>query len=173
MQLQCSQCGVTFQRDKYKKSKSGIYFCSRDCQYKHQQEKQSDELTDYRRMYMKAAQRAKRNDIQFDISTEDIKHIWLSQDGKCNLTGEPLKIGATVWEKQHGYTTASLDRVNSASGYTVDNVQIVHKDVNQMKWNMDQSTFIHWCHRVASHNEFLDYVGGSVYNGPIDADTPF
>ena len=44
--------------------------------------------------------------------------------------------------------TASLDRIDSKLGYTSNNIQWVHKDLNYMKSDLDQSVFIEWCRKV-------------------------
>jgi hypothetical protein len=48
-------------------------------------------------------------------------------------------------------TTASLDRKDSGKGYTLDNVQWVHKRVNIMKNIISDMEFIEWCKKVANH----------------------
>ena len=45
--------------------------------------------------------------------------------------------------RKHGYQggTASLDRIDSKKGYTIDNIQWVHKDVNKMKMDLQEEDF--------------------------------
>jgi hypothetical protein len=47
--------------------------------------------------------------------------------------------------------TASLDRIDSTKGYIKGNIQWVHKDVNKMKWNWNQSNFINWCKLITNY----------------------
>ena len=47
--------------------------------------------------------------------------------------------------------TASLDRIDSSKGYTKDNVQWVHKDINYIKRDLSDSEFITLCKKVATH----------------------
>lgn len=61
---------------------------------------------------------------------------------RFNNTGEKLN-------KQ----TASLDRIDSNIGYIKDNVQWVHKHVNQMKWNFDEDYFIDLCRKIVKNND--------------------
>ena len=49
--------------------------------------------------------------------------------------------------------TASLDRIDSNKGYTKDNVQFVHKDINWMKQDFEQNKFIEYCKKVANKHE--------------------
>lgn len=66
------------------------------------------------------------------------------QNFKCALSGIPLE-----WSEQSGM---SIDRINSSKEYTLDNIQLVHKDVNIMKNAFDQTYFIEVCKLIASKN---------------------
>lgn len=69
----------------------------------------------------------------------------MAQNRQCKLSGMPLKF------KTHKYDevgNASLDRIDSSKGYTIDNVQWVHKDINKMKWNINQPEFLWLCDSV-------------------------
>ena len=48
-------------------------------------------------------------------------------------------------------TTASLDRIDSKKGYTIDNVQWVYKKINMMKQNYDQKEFVNLCCLIAEN----------------------
>jgi hypothetical protein len=49
--------------------------------------------------------------------------------------------------------TASLDRIDNAVGYVRENIQIVHKDANYMKYIYSQDYFIKMCNLVASKHK--------------------
>jgi len=38
--------------------------------------------------------------------------------------------------------TASLDRIDNNLGYTINNIQWVHKDINRIKREYDQNVFL-------------------------------
>ncbi len=61
---------------------------------------------------------AKKRGFEFNISKEDMWEQWLVQDGKCALSGIELHIERN-YQKLKGMT-ASLDRIDSTRGYTVD-----------------------------------------------------
>ena len=46
------------------------------------------------------------------------------------------------------YKTASVDRIDSSKGYIADNIQILHKDINVMKWDFTQDYFLHLCYLI-------------------------
>jgi len=90
-------------------------------------------------------------DFSFEITKEDMWQQWLKQDGKCALSGIPLTIERNY--KKMKTMTASLDRIDSTKGYTTDNIQWVHKDLNRMKMNYDNQYFIDMCKLVANNNK--------------------
>lgn len=75
------------------------------------------------------------------------------QANRCALSGFSIHIADTIkGDMNRGETTASLDRIDSSKGYTRDNIQWVHKNVNKMKVDLEQSVFIELCRAIASHN---------------------
>lgn len=79
-----------------------------------------------------------------DITIEDVYKIWINQNKKCNLSG--LEID---FVKRENGITASIDRIDSNKEYMLDNIQLVHKDVNLMKNHFNQNYFIQMCKLIA------------------------
>jgi hypothetical protein len=52
-------------------------------------------------------------------------------------------------------TTASLDRIDSSKGYIEGNVQWIHKHINKMKNNFNESYFIEICKKISQKNQNL------------------
>jgi hypothetical protein len=93
--------------------------------------------------YNGKVRRATQRGYEFTITIEEIWDIYIAQDKVCALTGVPIAFN----------DTASLDRVDNSQGYVCENIQIVHKDVNYMKYTYSQDYFIKMCNLVASkHN---------------------
>jgi hypothetical protein len=91
---------------------------------------------------------ARNRDIPFEITLEEAENQWEKQVGKCAYTGTPLTNGDSdnrIWTGN-----ASLDRVDSSKGYTVDNIQWVIKDVNTMKMDLSSDRFVELCKLVAA-----------------------
>lgn len=82
------------------------------------------------------------------VSALQAWELFLQQDRKCALTGEVLVFSSF----RSLDTTASLDRVDSKSNYTIDNIQWIHKDVNRAKWDLSQEKFIEICNKVSQYN---------------------
>jgi hypothetical protein len=93
--------------------------------------------------YNGKVRRAIQRGYEFTITIEEIWDIYIAQDKVCALSGVPISFN----------DTASLDRIDNAVGYVRENIQIVHKDVNYMKYIYSQDYFIKMCNLVASkHN---------------------
>lgn len=94
---------------------------------------------------------AKDRNICIAITIEDIWNKFIEQNRKCALSGVELTFGEG--SDKYKNTTASLDRINSSKGYTIDNIQWVHKQINTMKMNLDQDIFIDWCNLISKNNK--------------------
>jgi hypothetical protein len=92
---------------------------------------------------------------EFNITIEDIYEMWINQDKKCKLSGLNISFENTNTKKtRHRFDlvcTASLDRIDSKKGYTLDNIQLVHKNINMMKKEYNQKYFIELCKLVTDH----------------------
>jgi hypothetical protein len=93
---------------------------------------------------------------KFNIAVEDIYNLWIKQNKKCALSGLDISFKNVNTKKtRHRFDlvcTASLDRIDSKKDYTLDNVQLVHKDINMIKKEYDQDYFISLCKLVAKIN---------------------
>lgn len=96
------------------------------------------------------------NKFEFNITIEDVYDLWIKQGKKCKLSGLDISFENTNTKKtRHRFDlvcTASLDRIDSKKGYTLDNIQLVHKDVNMIKKEYDQEYFIEMCKLVSNNN---------------------
>ena len=82
--------------------------------------------------------------IFFDLKPEQVDDMLIEQDFCCALSGFP--IGFSEIGQIH---TISIDRIDSSFGYTIDNIQLLHKDVNMMKQSYSQERFIEICKAVS------------------------
>lgn len=93
---------------------------------------------------------AKSRNIYFDITMEQIWHLYLMQNKKCALSGLPLNFPSIVGSTDG---TASLDRIDSNKGYSIDNVQWLHKDINNIKWDFTQKEIINYCKLITENQK--------------------
>ncbi len=85
--------------------------------------------------------------ILFEITIQDVNNQWIKQTGICNLSGQKIE-----FISQRNYT-ASLDRIDSSKGYTIDNIQWIHKDINRMKNKFNQQYFVEMCSKIHMYNK--------------------
>lgn len=95
---------------------------------------------------------ANRRQIKFNLTQKYLEKLLVKQDFKCAYTGEPIYFAHTVVEHGKGNSTASLDRINSKLGYEPGNVQWVHKEINKMKMDLQESRFLELCSKVTQWN---------------------
>jgi hypothetical protein len=88
----------------------------------------------------------KRNKT-LDVSIEEVWDLFLKQDGKCAISGVPLRFERR-YIKNPKRQTASLDRIDNSKGYVFDNVQWVHKVVNWMKRTLTEKELVEWCEAI-------------------------
>jgi len=88
---------------------------------------------------------AARRGYEFSITIEYAWNLFLKQNKKCTLTGYSLCMLSKPKR------TASLDRIDNTRGYTHENVQWLHINLNKMKSIHSQDEFIELCCAVANH----------------------
>lgn len=101
------------------------------------------------RLWTHIKRHAKTRDLEFNVTIEDAWKQFEKQKGCCALTG--IEIGFNYHKGAYNCRTASLDRIDSNRGYTNDNIQWLHKDVNWMKGKFPSSRFVELCLAVAKH----------------------
>lgn len=96
---------------------------------------------------------AKKRNIELTATMQEAWEIFLNQKRRCFYTG--LKITHKKYLKRinnkeiYSLGTASIDRKNSNLGYTKENIQWVHKDVNYMKMNLNEKYFVKLCKLIS------------------------
>jgi hypothetical protein len=85
--------------------------------------------------------------LEFNITIEYIWDLFLKQNRECKLSGVKINLSPNLSREEQ---TASLDRVDSKIGYTSENVQWVHKDVNFLKNKYSEEYLLRMCKMVAN-----------------------
>lgn len=86
---------------------------------------------------------AKRRRLEVSITKNDVWDLYITQNMKCALSGRELLL-----HKKSDTITASVDRIDSNKGYIIDNIQIVHKEINKSKQDMTDLNFYILCKDV-------------------------
>jgi hypothetical protein len=90
--------------------------------------------------------RAFNKGLECSVTKEYLWDLYIKQNRKCNLTGLDIE-----FKKKKSPQTASLDRIDSSKGYTENNVQWVHKDINIIKQDYSLSEFLNYCKLVIDY----------------------
>ncbi len=88
---------------------------------------------------------ARKRGIEFNLTIDQAWDVFQKQDGKCAFSGVAITMGSRSLQ------TASLDRIDSVQGYSEDNVQWLHKDVNVMKLDHSTTDFLFWIDAIHNH----------------------
>lgn len=95
---------------------------------------------------------AKKRNLVFHLTLQEIWDLFLKQNRRCALSGELLTFNK---EQKDTSGTASLDRIDSNKGYTIDNVQWLHKKINVMKQDLTDIEFVKYCQTIAVYRKDL------------------
>tara|TARA_Y100000310_G_C20445312_1_gene698109 strand:- start:235 stop:624 length:390 start_codon:yes stop_codon:yes gene_type:complete len=93
---------------------------------------------------------AQKRNLPFEITIQQAWELFLAQGRKCALSGKTLQFHTLAGSSD---CTASLDRIDSSKGYTINNIQWVHKVVQLMKWDAQQDEFIHFCKQIYEYTQ--------------------
>ena len=149
----CHNCGKnSFRTDKQSVVNGLTTSCGcRKDQYSKITGKNSSQFTGYEDIsghtWSLIKRRAFQRDVSFEITIKDAWDRYQQQKGKCALTGLPLTLFPNTC------ITASLDRIDSSKGYTLDNIQWVLKAVNIMKNSYSMEFFINICRKIVLQHE--------------------
>jgi len=95
------------------------------------------------KMWSNLVANSKNRKLNLEITPDDIYAKYIQQNKKCALSG--LDLSLTFDTKTN---TASVDRIDSKKHYTKDNIQIVHKIINQCKMDLSDLDFYKFCKSV-------------------------
>jgi hypothetical protein len=80
------------------------------------------------------------------LTLDELDEMYHTQNGLCALTGRVMTYRSG--EKN----VMSIDRIDSTKTYTKDNVQLVCKEANILKWNLTKEELISLCKEVIAYN---------------------
>lgn len=103
------------------------------------------------RYFRNTKRRAIKKNLEFNITIEQMWEQFTKQNGKCALSGVELKFPKHSSKICTG--NASIDRIDSSKGYTVNNIQWVDKKINQIKMDMNEEEFIKRCKQITEYQK--------------------
>lgn len=140
---------LMFSRDK--SSGDGRQTYCKDCQHENMR-RISGTFDGYiKRIFADLRHNAKKRKIHVGITCQDIIELWNKQNGLCALTGEKMTHLAYTSRDQRSKNlyNASVDRIDSQKGYTLDNIHLILSAVNTIKWDMSLEDFYKFCNLVS------------------------
>lgn len=90
--------------------------------------------------------RAKRYNRECSVSIKDCWNQFLKQKGICAMSGVTITL-----TRNNKNQTASLDRIDSSKGYVKGNIQWIHKELQLMKSDLSEESFVNWCKTIAEY----------------------
>jgi len=148
----CGHCGTEFEKPlteiKRNEKLNRSNFCTRTCVGKHNlknfgdksfditklgYKRTGDEMTKFRYHFRNIKKRFK----EVDLTIEDLKDIWIKQNGKCFFTGIELVLSSYSKINKNPIYSASVDRIDNSKGYLKDNIRWVSRAINWMKNDMN------------------------------------
>lgn len=91
-------------------------------------------------------ERRKKLHSQSQVTTKVLIDLWRSQNGMCAITG--VQMTALRGMGHAVQTNVSIDRIDSNGGYTLDNIRLVCKAVNVMKYVLSDAELLEWASRI-------------------------
>lgn len=102
--------------------------------------------------YVRSAQ---RRNLKFEIDKSYIIKLYNQQEGLCNLSKIPLTYSKNL----------SIDRIDSRIGYVENNIQLLDKQVNKIKWILSNKEFVRICELILDNQkEVGQYQNRTCYN---------
>ncbi len=100
--------------------------------------------------WTRKAREADSRGLEFTITQKEVWDLYEKQNRKCAYTG--IEIRFYCDSNKPELNTASIDRIDSFKGYTLDNIKIVHKSINLCKNWIPEEEFIALCNLVSLNN---------------------
>lgn len=145
------------------KNKRNIWLCKCDCgkelQFSTDQlhvkkllscgcTKQYKNFVDFKELkrfhWRRIVENAKVRNIPLQVTQEEAYTKIVQQGFKCALTNLPITFALIEKEYRAGNYTASFDRIDNSGGYTIENIQWLHKEVNRLKSNFTEKELLNW-----------------------------
>lgn len=103
-----------------------------------------------RTMFGHIKSKATERNLEFTVTQQFLSDLFEKQGRRCALSNLPIALSLKIknGNPNFAFITASLDRIDSSLGYTENNVQWVHKIVNQMKMELKEDLFLSFCKAI-------------------------
>lgn len=93
----------------------------------------------------------KKNHIINTLNLDNVKELYIKQNGLCKLTGLPLTHLAYSNKDNNEiseFFNISIDRIEANKEFEINNIQLIGSMIKKMKGNMTNEKFIEFCKMV-------------------------
>jgi hypothetical protein len=125
-----------------------VNWCNLICNFKPKFVKKNISVKLYSSYYKDLQHNAKKRHIKFEITPEEIVEVFQNQGGICALSGVELTLPESCSLYRQRIHSGSVDRINNNLGYFKDNIQIVHKKINQSRKDLTITEYRKLCNLV-------------------------
>lgn len=74
--------------------------------------------------------------------------LYYGQDGRCCHTGEPMTTVRGLVEGSVVFELCTIERIDNAKGYSIDNVMLACDGINRMRGDMPLAKFRAFCKKI-------------------------
>ena len=104
-----------------------------------------------RRIVVQLKNRAKRQNIPFLLTANDLYQVYLDQQGSCYYTGTKLDFTLKGLPGSPHRNFPSVDKLTPSKGYVQGNICWCLYTINRMKNDLSENEFISVCKTVLTH----------------------
>ncbi len=137
----CKQCGKLFDA-----VGTTQVFCSSKCTRKFHTKSTQYQYDRISGNWSKYFSRLVAQKGRESLTKEMMVELLVKQEYKCALSGIELTCNL-----EHGIvclTNASIDRIEAGGPYILENIQLVCRQVNTMKWTLSEEELLWWCKKI-------------------------
>lgn len=130
---------------------------------------EKDEFSPFRHPLKIIRKSVKQRKIEASVTLQDLKQIWDQQGGIYPYTGWDLVLFPCTTDYQSRLLTtnrASVDRIDSSKGYSLDNIQFVAVIANLAKHCFRETELFDFCQAVYQHYQSRGRSIDSISRGP-------
>jgi len=176
--VKCKKCGIYFKRKKGEHNRSiklnRPEYCSRSCVGKvlNDNIRKNPALTQirlknlenggrkltvfsvFKSLIRNIKNRCKRKESNCHITVEDLRNLWIKQNGKCFYSGLKMNLpkDSNGFKGSPLINNVSIDRIDSKKSYRKDNIVLCCYGANIGKGIYSKEEYINFCKTISKYH---------------------
>lgn len=151
----CTKCYELFDNymfSKHTRTKDGLAYWCKNCTAKYNKTRAGELRPRLLKCLATSKESAIKRNLCWDLDYEALQAIYISQDGKCAISGERLSFDRVPRKSSDSRALMTIDRIDNSIGYLKDNIQFVTLQVNQAKSSYDIEDLFIMCENILTFN---------------------